>query len=157
MQIRHHCLQCMMGRFVYSTQQQAFGPESQHMHRSLDSRSSGKPQSVFIYGKTSLEKIASKRRERERAHFFFLSVFFFQPEREVHEQMSATVTFLQRSSSSLQKVSIVRHFLETDMLSSSVTIRYSVPRKTHDLANKKALHTSTFLFGSTLAGFTCIK
>lgn len=92
------------------------------MHRSLDSRSFGKPQSMFIYGKTSLEKIGSKRREKEKEPIFFFRFCFLAREG------SPWADECNSHIPSLQKVSIVLHFLKTDMLSRSVTIRYSVPR-----------------------------
>lgn len=68
------------------------------MHRSLDSRSFGKPQSMFIYGKTSLEKIGSKRRERERAHFFFfLFLFFSQRGKSMSRWVQQSHSFTSKS------------------------------------------------------------
>lgn len=115
------------------------------MHRSLDSRSFGKPQSVFIYGKTSLEKIASKT-WRERAHFFFSFLFFFWIVfRFLHSRRGKSMSRRVQQSQIFQKkrgktssFSRERHAFQ---------IPQFITATPHDL--NKLTHTATFLFEST--------
>lgn len=93
------------------------------MHRSLNSRSFGKPQ--FIYSKTSLEKVASKC----RAHF----VFSRREGSLLANECNSHILHIKMSQL-FQK--------PTCFIPRSEEIRYGVPRK-HMTVN---LHTSSFLF-----------